>query len=336
MNYPILWLNRSLEEQRILLMIKINWLRIVPFFVLFFISFLNTAFASDIIEIKSASVSGGYFIGRLESPATLRFNDKLVPVDDLGYFQLGFSREIAGLHEIELSYPGQPSRSHAIQINGREFNVQRVNGVDQALVTPPKSLQARIEKEYLQTKAAKEMQTNIPVWRKETFVWPIFGRITGVYGSQRYYNGTPGNPHWGVDMAARQGTPIFAPASGRITLAESDLYFSGGTIILDHGNGLTSSFLHLSKLNTETGLFVQQGDVIGFVGSTGRSTGPHLDWRMSLDGVRIDAQLWVPNMESLCVSSPTTCPMPANLSQEEKISWLHNRKALLARTLSGS
>lgn len=329
-------MKRSLEEQCILFMIKINLLRIVPFFMVFITLFLNSTTASDIKEIRSELVSGGHFIGQLQIPALLRFNGNMIPTDDYGYFQLGFSREMAGLHEIEILISNQPSRFHAIWIDVREFNIQRVNGVDQAKVTPPKSVQARIEKEFFLVKAAKEQQTNISAWREESFVWPVFGRITGVYGSQRFYNGTPGSPHWGVDMAARQGTPIYAPASGQVTLAEADLYFSGGTVILDHGNGLTSSFLHLSKLNVQTGHYLKQGEVLGFVGSTGRSTGPHLDWRMNLGDERIDAELWVPKMDSLCVLGPNTCPTPKNLSQPEKLHWLHNRKALLARSLSGS
>ncbi|MFQ3229629.1 M23 family metallopeptidase [Reinekea sp.] len=317
-------------------MMKINLLRIVPFFMVFITLFLNTINASAIKEIKAELVSGGHLIGQLQVSAALRFNGKMIPTDETGYFQLGFSRELAGLHEIEVITPDQPISYYPIWIDVREFNVQRVNGVDQAKVTPPKSLQARIEREYFLVKAAKEKQTSIAAWREESFVWPIFGRITGVYGSQRFYNGIPGSPHWGVDMAARQGTPIYAPASGLVTLAENDLYFSGGTVILDHGNGLTSSFLHLSKLNVEPGLYLKQGEILGFVGSTGRSTGPHLDWRMNLGDTRIDAQLWVPNMDSLCVFSTKACPTPKNISQQEELQWLHNRKAFLARSLSGS
>jgi murein DD-endopeptidase MepM/ murein hydrolase activator NlpD len=137
-------------------------------------------------------------------------------------------------------------------------------------------------------------------------------------------------------MAARQGTPIYAPASGLVTLAEDDLYFSGGTVILDHGNGLTSSFLHLSKLNVQPSQYILQGEVLGFVGSTGRSTGPHLDWRMNLHGQRIDAELWVPSMSSLCIFFTKTCPVPADMTQERRLVWLYNREALLTRAAAGN
>ena len=125
----------------------------------------------------------------------------------------------------------------------------------------------------------------------EGFVRPIQGQITGIYGSQRIYNGTPGRPHYGIDYAAPSGSKIFAPAPGIIRLSESDLFYSGGTIILDHGYGISSSFLHLSQVLVEVGDRVNFGDVIGLVGSTGRSTGPHLDWRMNWFDVRIDPEI---------------------------------------------
>ncbi|MGD2008216.1 MAG: M23 family metallopeptidase, partial [Cellvibrionales bacterium] len=126
--------------------------------------------------------------------------------------------------------------------------------------------------------------------------WPAEGRISGVYGSQRFYNGTPGSPHYGVDVAVPTGHPVLAPGPGVITLAEPDLFYSGGTVILDHGYGLSSSFLHMSKLHVAVGDEVQPGDLIGEVGATGRATGPHLDWRMSWLDQRIDPQLLVPAM----------------------------------------
>ena len=128
---------------------------------------------------------------------------------------------------------------------------------------------------------------------------PLDGPITGVYGSQRVYNGTPKSPHYGVDYAAETGAIVAAPASGIVTLADLDLFYSGGTLILDHGFGLTSSFLHLSGISVKTGQFVERGEPIAKVGSTGRSTGPHLDWRMNWYNIRIDPQLV---LESLPVS----------------------------------
>jgi len=131
---------------------------------------------------------------------------------------------------------------------------------------------------------------------QEGFVWPVTGRISGVYGSPRIYHGTPGTPHYGVDVARPTGTPVMAPAAGEVTLAELDLFYSGGTVILDHGYGLSSSFLHLSEVSVSVGDHLLPGDVIGAIGATGRATGPHLDWRMSWLNQRIDPQLLVPPM----------------------------------------
>ena len=128
------------------------------------------------------------------------------------------------------------------------------------------------------------------------FIWPLQGPITGVYGSQRILNGEPRRPHFGVDVAAPTGTPVVAPADAIVTLVHPDMYFSGGTLIMDHGHGLSSTFIHLHKVLVEEGQVVKQGDVVAEVGATGRVTGPHLDWRMNLFTVRIDPELLVPPM----------------------------------------
>ena len=122
------------------------------------------------------------------------------------------------------------------------------------------------------------------------FAWPARGRISGVYGSQRILNGEPRRPHFGVDVAAPTGTPVYAPAPGIVTLAHEDMYFSGGTLIIDHGHGLSSSFLHLSEILVEAGTYVSRGDLIARIGATGRASGPHLDWRMNWLDRRVDPQ----------------------------------------------
>ncbi|MBU2862645.1 M23 family metallopeptidase [Reinekea forsetii] len=285
----------------------------------------------SIIVESARLVSGGYLIGKVPLETTVSFNEKSVPVDKEGYFIIGFSREQAGLHEIVAKKPDGELSVEAIWIELREFDEQRIVGVDQSKITPPKSVLDRISREYQLVVNAKNKVTDAIAWREEFFVWPIFSRKTGHYGSQRFYNGQAGNPHWGVDLAAKTGTPVYAPASGRVTLAETDLYFSGGTVIIDHGQKLTSSFLHLSKLSVRTGQWIRQGDLLGYVGSTGRSTGPHLDWRMSMRGVRIDAELWVPDLATLCIDSNSACEPPVGVSETELVRWRYNREALLSR-----
>ncbi len=132
----------------------------------------------------------------------------------------------------------------------------------------------------------------------EGFGWPLTGRISGVYGSQRILNGEPRQPHYGVDVARPTGTVVTAPAPGVVTLVEADLYYSGGTLIIDHGRGLSSTFIHLSEILVEPGQQVETGDAIAKVGATGRATGPHLDWRMNLGPVRLDPALLAGPMPS--------------------------------------
>jgi murein DD-endopeptidase MepM/ murein hydrolase activator NlpD len=166
-------------------------------------------------------------------------------------------------------------------------------------VTPPPERLERIRRERKLVGAAKARHLSRPDLLLDAlagFEWPAVGPISGVYGSQRIYNGTPRSPHYGVDVAMPTGTPVYAPSAGVVTLAEPDLFYSGGTIILDHGFRLSSSFLHLSKLHVEVGQEVNQGDLIAEIGASGRATGAHLDWRMSWRDQRIDPQLLAPPM----------------------------------------
>ncbi len=149
---------------------------------------------------------------------------------------------------------------------------------------------SRIRKEAEQVREAR-----VPDTDQEDFFngfgWPVKGRISGVYGSQRVYNGKPGRPHYGLDIAVPTGTPVAAPADGIVRLVDSDLYYSGGTIIIDHGHGLFSSFLHLSKVSVKGGTTIKRGQIIGEVGATGRVTGAHLDWRYNWFDKRLDPAL---------------------------------------------
>ena len=160
------------------------------------------------------------------------------------------------------------------------------------MVTPPPELLARIREEGAIVRAARAFDT-AETHLFAPFAWPARGPISGVYGSQRVLNGEPRQPHFGVDIAAPEGTPVRAPAGGEIRLAEVDLYYSGGTVILDHGHGLSSTFLHMSRVDVAVGQRVAQGEVIGAIGATGRVTGAHLDWRMNWFERRLDPALLV-------------------------------------------
>ena len=184
---------------------------------------------------------------------------------------------------------GEPSGSA-----GRPI-LQRIDGLPPKKVSPSKEDMKRIRKEYAMVRDARARDDA----REDFlggFVWPVKGRISGVYGSQRILNGQPRRPHFGVDVAAPVGTLVRAPAPGIVTLTHDDMFFSGGTLIIDHGHGLSSTFIHLNAILVKEGERVSQGDPIAEVGATGRVTGPHLDWRMNLQGARLDPQLLVEPM----------------------------------------
>ena len=159
------------------------------------------------------------------------------------------------------------------------------------MVTPPATVLARIKSDGDAVRAARQRHAPLgDFWRG--FDWPALGRISGIYGSQRILNGQPRQPHYGIDIAAPTGTPVYAPASGVVTLVK-DLYFSGWTVVIAHGLGVNSSFLHLDRVDVDTDMLVERGGLIGAIGATGRATGPHLDWRIDWRGRRIDPGLLV-------------------------------------------
>ncbi|WP_108166007.1 peptidoglycan DD-metalloendopeptidase family protein [Saccharospirillum sp. MSK14-1] len=244
-------------------------------------------------------VSGGYFIGHTEPFSRVVFNGVEIDVDGDGYYLLPFERDSEGPQQLSITLASGDIQHFEPEIDRRDFNVQRIDGLDPNRVEPPPEVIDRILADAERAALARQQYIDSNAWR-QPFIWPVRGRISGVYGSQRILNGEPRQPHWGVDLARPTGTPVRAPADGVITLAEPDMYFSGGTIMLNHGAGLSSTFLHLSRLDVSVGTQVVQGDVIGAVGSTGRSTGPHLDWRINAGEARIDAAYWVPPQDELC------------------------------------
>lgn len=255
------------------------------------------ALADDCVALEGHATQGGLLFGQVAPGTEVRLGEQIVPVLDDGHFLLGLGRDAPP--EMTLSVVGDNACSQSIAIARRDYRIQRVNGVPQQTVTPPPEQLERIRREAALVRAAKAKRYFRPDWFlavMEGMSWPAIGPISGVYGSQRVYNGTPGNPHYGVDVAVPTGTPVVAPAPGVVTLAEPDLFYSGGTVILDHGYGLSSSFLHMSAVSVAVGDELEVGDEIGRVGATGRATGPHLDWRMSWMDQRVDPQLLVPPM----------------------------------------
>ncbi len=240
---------------------------------------------------------GGLIWGIAPEGSRVTLGGEILRVLPDGTFLGGFGRNAAP--EVALEITGPQPCSTVLWVAQRDYKIQRVEGVPPRTVTPPQEQLDRIARERALVGAAKGQRLARPDLLKSAlagFRWPAVGPISGVYGSQRYYNGKPRSPHYGVDVALPTGSPVTAPAAGVVTLAEPDLFFSGGTVILDHGYGLSSSFLHMSKVLVAVGQELKPGDVVGEIGATGRATGPHLDWRMSWRQHRIDPQLLVPPM----------------------------------------
>ncbi len=242
------------------------------------------------LELEGTFRQGGLVTGRTAPGARVRVDGDPVPVAPDGTFLLGFDREAPRQLELLVDPPKGPSRHYGVQVEDRDYGTQRIEGLPEGMVSPDPETRDRIQREQARIKQARGHITGIEGYRAG-FTWPVTGPITGTYGTHRILNGEPSQPHFGVDIAAPTGTPVRAPANGLVRLAEPDLYFPGGTVILDHGWGLSSSFLHLRDIKVAEGEPVAAGEVLGKVGATGRATGPHLDWRMSLRGKRLDPTL---------------------------------------------
>ena len=253
---------------------------------------------ANCVQLQGSLTQGGLIWGTVSPGSVVRLNGETLDVLEGGTMIAGFGRDAAATAELVLEKGADVCRQ-TLSIMPRKYAVQRVQGVPQKTVTPPPEQLMRIRQERTLVEAAKAQRLQRPDLLQGAlagFQWPTVGPISGVYGSQRYYNGAAGNPHYGVDVAVPTGTLVVAPAAGVVTLAEPDLFYSGGTVILGHGFELSSAFLHMSKVLVEVGQEVSPGDVIGEVGATGRATGPHLDWRMNWRSHRIDPQLLAPPM----------------------------------------
>ena len=243
------------------------------------------------LEITGEPLQGALLVGRIEPGARVTIDGNRVRVSPDGIFLLGIGRDDTAPIVVAVSRGDGTAEQRTIVPVRREYAIQRIDGLPPGKVSPrsDKDL-ARIRSDAAAVRAARKADDPRTDFL-DGYEWPVIGPISGVYGSQRVLNGKPRRPHYGIDIAAPTGTPVSAPTGGVVTLAEPDLFFSGGTIILDHGHGLSSSFLHLSEVTVKPGQRVEQGQRIGSVGATGRVTGAHLDWRMNLGHKRLDPGL---------------------------------------------
>jgi murein DD-endopeptidase MepM/ murein hydrolase activator NlpD len=260
------------------------WRSVLSFFL---VGLLGVPAVASAVSLEGELTQGALVVGQAPAGARVALDGEAVRVAEDGHFLLGFARDAAATAELRVEYPDGRSERRTLAIAPREYDIQRIDGLPQRKVTPKPEDLARIRADSAAVALARkrdDARTDfLSGWR-----WPVHGRISGVYGSQRILNGNPRRPHFGVDIAAPEGTPVAAPADGVVSLLHPDMFYSGVTLLIDHGHGLSTAYLHLRRAVVEEGQRVRQGEVIGEVGATGRATGPHLHWGMNLFKTRLD------------------------------------------------
>jgi len=258
--------------------------KIIKYFFLFF--FILTS-QSNSLEFNGKFIQGHFILGKTEPGSEIKIDNKKIKVSKSGHFVFGLDRDRK--NDVVITHFLNGNENKIIKkVLKRKYKIQRIDGLEEKKVTPPKEVYDRIKKENKLIVKAREINSNLDFF-KNTFITPLDNAIiTGVYGSQRILNGKPRSPHYGLDLAGKLGTPIKAMADGVVTLAEKDLYYTGATLIFDHGHGISTLYMHMDKIFVENDDIVKQGEIIGTVGSSGRSTGPHLDIRLNWFGVKLD------------------------------------------------
>jgi hypothetical protein len=249
------------------------------------------------IELTGNLTQGGFVTGRTVPGAKVLLGDRAVMVGEDGLFAFGFGRDQAPHAQLTIIRPDGATEQQQIAVEQRRFDIQRIDGMEQAKVTPNPADLARIRADQEKINAVR----GDPEPRRDflvPFIWPADGPISGVYGSQRILNGEPRAPHYGLDIAAPEGSAVVAPAPGIVRLVAADFFLTGGTVIVDHGFGVQSVFIHMKAVKAKVGKHVEQGELIGYVGQTGRATGPHLHWGMNWLDVRLDPAFWVPPQQA--------------------------------------
>ena len=251
--------------------------------IIYFITGLLITFKSYAVEFQGKFIQGHYIIGKT-SPGTKIFIDKRkIKVTKEGYFAFGLGKDRK--FDVVITEGNQKIIK---KVQKRKYKIQRIDGLPEKKVTPPEEFYERIKKENKLIAKARAIDSDLSFF-KDKFIVPVDNAIiTGVYGSQRILNGIPKWPHYGLDFAQKKGSPIKAMNTGIVTLAEEDLFYTGATLIFDHGHGISTLYMHLDKIFVNVGDHVKKGDVIGTVGSSGRATGPHLDIRLNWYGTRLD------------------------------------------------
>ena len=254
------------------------------FFFLFYLLFTTNSLA---VEFKGNFKQGSFILGKTSPDAKIFIDNRNIRVSKDGYFAFGLDRDRKNDVIIKIEKNGE-SKKIVKKVFKRKYKIQRIDGLPPKQVTPPPEVYERIKIDNILIGKARLIDTAYDFF-KDKFIHPIDKYIiTGVYGSQRILNGKPRRPHYGIDFHAPEGTPVKAMMDGEVTLVANDMYFTGGTIIFDHGHGISTLYMHMRDINVKAGQKVKQGQIVGTLGQSGRATGPHLDIRLNWFDVKLD------------------------------------------------
>jgi murein DD-endopeptidase MepM/ murein hydrolase activator NlpD len=267
-------------------------MRIANATVVILVGWLVGGAAGTELDLAGELVQGGLVRGQVAPESAVWLNGRSLRVTSDGWFVIGFGRDASASVELSVRAPSGEERGHILQIAPRTYPVQRIDGLPPREVVPREADLVKIRADAALLNAARGRDTMARGFL-EQMAWPAIGPVSGVYGSQRILNGEPRTPHRGVDIAAPQGTPVGATASGVVALAETGMYFTGGTVMLDHGHGLYSIYAHLDEVRVTVGQRLRQGQALGTVGASGRATGPHLHWGVYWFDQAVDPALLV-------------------------------------------
>ena len=254
---------------------------LLSFIVIFYSNILNA------VEFNGKFEQGSFIIGKVQKGSKIEIDRQKIRLTKDGYFAFGLGRDRKNDVIIKIRTNGN-TKIIEKKVFKRDYKIQKIDGLPQNQVTPPPEVYERIKKDNVLIGKARSIDTAYDYF-KNKFIKPVDKYIiTGVYGSQRILNGKPRRPHYGIDLHAPEGTPVKAMMDGKVTLAQKDMYFTGGTIIFDHGHGVSTLYMHMKDVNVKVGDKVKQGEIVGTLGQSGRATGPHLDIRLNWFDVKLD------------------------------------------------
>jgi len=257
---------------------------LIKYILAFFVFFYNEVYS---VEFKGKFIQGHFILGKTDHGSKIFIDKEEVKVSKDGTFVFGISKDRK--FDVIITRENNDNNEQIVKkVQKRKYNIQKIDGLPKKKVTPPEEFYERIKRENNLIAEAREINSDL-FFFKEKFIIPVDDAIiTGVYGSQRVLNGIPKWPHYGLDFAQKKGTPIKAMNNGIVTLAEKDLFYTGATLIFDHGHGISTLYMHMNEIFVNVGDHVKKGDIIATIGTSGRSTGPHLDIRLNWFGTRLD------------------------------------------------